>query len=128
MNTFFHIGLRKYIRIHLIICALNLDQIARRPFTCFIRGNSKFGALYGHSINFKNMSNFLPSCTNCFNQLLNKEINSSCSECANWNPYSPNVTYKNIEVRTIDQPKPMKLTMELQKKRKAIMFNKLRKK
>ena len=114
VNTFFHLGLRKYVRVHLSVCALNLDQIARRPFTCFIGSNSKFGALYGHSINFKNICNFLPSCTNCFNQLFNEENDSICSECANWNPYSQNVSYENFEARTVNNPKPMKLTMEMQ--------------
>ena len=125
VNTFFHLGLRKLVRVHLIVCALNLDQIAGRPFTCFIGGNSRFGALYGHSINFRNISNFLPSCTNCFNQLFNEEISSICSKCANWNPYSPNVTYENIEVRTVENPKPMKLTVELQKKESLLCLKKL---
>ena len=67
----------------------------------------------------------MPNCTNCFNQLFKEEINSIFSECANWNPYSPNVTYKNNEVRTIDHPKPMKLTMELQKKESLLCLTKL---
>ena len=87
----FYLGLWKYIRVHLLVYALNLDQIARRPFTCFIGGNSRFGALYGHSIKLKNICNFLPSCNNCFNQLFNQKDNSNCSQCANWNLYSPNV-------------------------------------
>ena len=81
INTFFHLGLRKYVRVHLSVCALNLDQIARRPFTCFIGGNSKFGALYGHSINFKNICNSLLSYNNCFKQLFNQKKYKLFSMC-----------------------------------------------
>lgn len=106
-NTFIHLELQKYVRaLHLHIYVLNSDQIIRRLFTCFIGVNSKFGVLYGHSINFKDICIFLLSCNNCFKQLFynNEEDDSKFSLCANCNPYSLNVSYQNVEVRIVDNP------------------------
>ena len=91
LPLFYHGGRKKMVRVYVGLLASLQDQPERRGANYILRGNSKYTARWGHSMNLAVIADKLVACRDCLKELvegtdpstLTREV--QCTKCTCWN-------------------------------------------
>ena len=108
-----------------IVCydqCMSMDQIEKRAHTLFSGGNSKFGAYFGYSCCYDDISSRLVPCKTCNNKSLKGVNNDKCNKCWNFDITKAKYSKQLVTSTGGFVKKPFKLTMSMQREKSTETF------
>ena len=102
-NDFYSAALKRRVLVHFEIIVSLGDQPERRPLNYIMNGNSKYAGRYGYACRTAELTNTLPCCLKCRNEIkknINYVAKQQCYHCLQWDVLS-NLSLSSTEIPKI---------------------------